>query len=58
MPNGWELTQNSQVGFGKRPQSHNPEPYQNNAVTIETVGNGVNHNACEQNHEAQEHTRE
>jgi hypothetical protein len=28
----------SQVGFDKNPQSHDPEPYQNNAMTIQTVG--------------------
>ena len=32
------LTHDTQVGFGKRPQSHNPEPYQCNVVTIQMVG--------------------
>jgi hypothetical protein len=58
MPNGRESTQNSQVGFGKKPQSHSPEPHQNNAMTIQTVGRGVNHNAWEKNREARDHTRE
>jgi len=58
MLNGRESTQNLQVGFGKNPQSHSPEPHKNNVVTIQTMGRGINHNAWEENREAQDHTWE
>ena len=58
MENGRESTQNSQVGFEKNPQIHDSETYQNNAMTVQTVGRGVNHQAWEKNREARDHTLE
>ena len=58
MANRRESTQNSQVGFDKKPQSHSPKPQQNNAMTVQTIGRGVNHHAWEQNHEARDHAEE
>jgi hypothetical protein len=56
MVNKRESTQQSQVGFDKKSQSHSPEPQQNNAMTFQTVGRGVNHHAWEKNCEARDHT--
>jgi hypothetical protein len=40
------------------PQSHSPKTQQNNAMTVQTVGRGVNHYVWEKNHEARDHTEE
>jgi len=53
-----ESTQNSEVVFVKKPQSHSPEFPQNNAMTVQMVGRGVDHHAWEQNREARGHTKE
>jgi hypothetical protein len=56
MANRRESTQHSQVGFDKNPQSHIPEPQQNNAMTFQMVGRGINHHVWEQKCEARDHT--
>jgi hypothetical protein len=53
-----EATQNLEVGFDEKPQSHSPEFPQNNAMTVQMVGRGINHHAWERNHEAQDHTKQ
>jgi hypothetical protein len=58
MVNGRESTQNSQVGFDKNPQSHDPEPYQNNVYDGSNGGKSVNHNAWEKNRESRDHAQE
>ena len=58
MPNKRESTQNLEVGFDKKPQSHSPEFPQNNTMTVQTVGRGVNHHVWERNREARDHTEQ